>query len=165
MSDGSILKDMGSYKNTLMSEIINSEEICELLFDKKPYTEDDVENLIYTQLFPYLYIDETQTEVKPYICFEVDIPRIPSHTIKDMKLIIWEYCHKDGMRYSKKGYSGTKVDILADMIERNLRNSEKFGIGKLQLLSCTYFTPNTKYYGKQLIFTVPDFKITGKTKR
>ena len=159
MSNTSILKDMGSYKNTLLSALINSDDICELLFNKKPYSEDDVENLVYTQIFPYLYINETQTEVMTYLCFEVDVPRIPTGTVKDMKLIIWAYCHKDTMKYSKKGYSGTKVDILADMVESQLRESDKFGIGKLQLLSCTYFSPNSKYYGKQLVYNMPDFKI------
>ena len=159
MGNTSILKDMGSYKNTLLSALINSDDICELLFNKKPYSEDDVENLVYTQIFPYLYINETQTEVMTYLCFEVDVPRIPTGTVKDMKLIIWAYCHKDTMKYSKKGYSGTKVDILADMVESQLRESDKFGIGKLQLLSCTYFSPNSKYYGKQLVYNMPDFKI------
>lgn len=162
MSNTSILKDMGSYKNTLLSALINSDDICELLFNKKPYGEDDVENLVYTQIFPYLYIDETQTEVMTYLCFEVDMPRIPTGTVKDMKLIIWAYCHKDTMKYSKKGYSGTKVDILADMVESQLRESDKFGIGKLQLLSCTYFSPNSKYYGKQLVYNMPDFKISNR---
>lgn len=159
MNNISVLKDIGSYKNSLLSAFINSSEICELLFDKKPHTEEDVENLIYTQVFPYLYIDETQTEVLTYLCFEVDVPRIPTGTIKDVKLIIWAYCHKDAMKYSKKGYSGTKADILADMVESCLRESDKFGIGKLQLLSCTHFSPNNKYYGKQLIYNMPDFKI------
>ena len=63
MVEGSILKDMGSYKNKIVSAFINSDEICELLFNKEPYTEEDVENLIYSQVFPYLYVDETQTEV------------------------------------------------------------------------------------------------------
>lgn len=162
MSNTSILKDMGAYKNTLLSTIINSDDICELLFNKKPYDEDDVENLVYTQIFPYLYIDETQTKVLTYLCFEIDIPRIPTGTIKDMKLIVWAYCHKDTMKYSKKGYSGTKVDILADMVESQLRESDKFGIGKLQLLSCTYFSPNSKYYGKQLVYNMPDFKISNR---
>ena len=31
---------------------VNNEDICELLFNKKKYTEDDVENLVYTQIFP-----------------------------------------------------------------------------------------------------------------
>lgn len=130
------------------------------MFNKKSYTEDDVESLIYSQIFPYLYTDETQTEVLPYLCIEVDIPRIPTNTVKDMKLIVWAYCHKEGMRYSKKGYIGTKVDILADMIERQLRESDKFGIGKLQLQSVSYFFPSNKYYGKQLIYNMPDFKIS-----
>lgn len=164
MSEGSVLKDIGSYKNKLISAFINSDDICELLFNKEPYTEEDVDNLVYTQIFPYLYVNETQTEVKSYICLEVDIPRVPTGTIKDMKLILWVYSHKNGMKYSKKGYLGTKVDILVDMIEKQLRDSDKFGIGKLQLLSCTYFFPDTKltskYYGKQLIYNMPDFKIS-----
>ena len=159
MSEGSVLKDIGSYKNELLSVFTTSEDICELLFNKKPYTEEDADNLIYSQVFPYLYVDETQTDVKAYICCEVDIPRVPTGTIKDIKLIIWVYSHKEGMKYSKKGYMGTKTDILADMIERQLRDSDKFGIGKLELFSCTYFFPRKEYYGRQLIYTIPDFKI------
>ena len=161
MSDGSILKDMGSYKSTLLSYFVNSEEICELLFNKKAYTEEDVDNLVYSQIFPYLYVDDTQDEVLSYLCVEVSVPRIPTGAIKDMKLIIWAYCHKDRMKYSKKGYSGTRADILADMVERVLRNSDKFGIGKLQLVSCEHFFPNSKYYGRQLIYNMPDFKVKG----
>lgn len=158
--EGSILKDMGKYKNTLISALISSDDICELMFNKKTYTEEDVDNLIYTQIFPYLYTDETQTEVLPYLCIDVDVQRIPTGTIKDMRLFVWCYCHKEGMKYSKKGYSGTKVDILADMVERQLRESDEFGIGKLQLVSCTHFFPHNKYYGKQLVYSMPDFKIS-----
>lgn len=160
MNAGSILKDIGSYKNTLLSYFVNSEDICELMFNKKAYDEEDVENLLYTQIFPYLYANDTQDEVLPYLCIEVSIPRIPTGTIKDMKLVVWAYCHKDGMKYSKKGYSGTKTDILADMVERTIRESDKFGIGKLQLISCEHFFPNNKYYGRQLVYNIPDFKIS-----
>lgn len=76
-----------------------------------------------------------------------------------MKVIIWAYCHKTIMEYRRKGFNGTRIDILADMIERQLRDSNKFGIGKLKLESSTYFFPNREYYGRQLIFFMPDFKI------
>ena len=46
MAEGTVLKDIGSYKQKLLTAFVNSDEICELLFDKKPYTEDDVEGLI-----------------------------------------------------------------------------------------------------------------------
>lgn len=123
------------------------------------YGEEDVDNMIYDQLFPYLYVDETQTEVRPYLCVEVDVPRIATATIKDMKIIIWAYCHKDCMKYTKKGYLGTRADILADMVERQLHDSRDFGIGKLHLDSVSYFFPNTKYYGRQMIYSIPDFTV------
>ena len=66
------------------------------------------------------------------------------------------------MKYSKKGYKGSRTDILADMIERCLCDSDKFGIGKLHLDSVTHIYPNTKTYGRQMIFTIPDFKIKEK---
>ena len=88
MAEGTVLKDIGSCKQKLLTAFVNSDEICELLFNKKPYTEDDVEGLMYTQIFPYLYTDETQTETLTYLCFEVDVPKLSSGTVKDMKIIV-----------------------------------------------------------------------------
>ena len=123
---------------------------------------DDDYGIIYKQIFPYLYINDTQTKALPYICFEVDIPRVPTSTIKDIKIIIWAYSHKDCMRYSQKTYLGTRVDILSDAIERVLRNSTNLGIGKVELDSATVMSSSNKnYYGRQLIFTIPDFKFKG----
>lgn len=162
MDNSSVLKDIGTYKNNIILSFINSKDMCDLMmFGKDSYTDEDVENLIYTQIYPYLYVDDTQEDVLPYLCIEVDVSRIPTGTIKDMKLIIWTYAHKQCMKYYKKGYSGTRVDILADMVERQLRDSDKFGIGKLELQSVTYFFPNNKYYGKQMIYSMPDFKLKG----
>lgn len=126
---------------------------------KKKYTEEDVDNLVYSQVFPYLYVDDTQTMVLPYVCFEVTIPRIPTGTIKDMQIIVWTYCHKDCMRCSQKGYLGTRADILADIIERHIHDAYNMGIGHPSLQSVRQFSPQNKYYGREFIFTVPDFKV------
>lgn len=164
MNGSSVLKDIGSCKQSLYSSFINDPDICELLFDKKPYTDDDKEKLFYSQIFPYLYVDETQDETLTYLCFELDIPPSSdksSSTIKNMKMIVLAYCHKDIMQYSKEGYCGTRVDILADMVERKLRNSYDFGIGKPELISVTNYFHNNKYYGRQLVYNIPQFKIKG----
>lgn len=155
-----VLKDIGIYKNNISPLFLDSQDICELLLGKG-YTDENITDLMYTQIFPYLYIDETQTDVLSYLCFEVNIPRIPTANIKDIQIIIWAYCHKDIMKYSKKGYSGSRTDILADMVERVLRDSYDFGIGKLHLDSVGCINPHSKYYGRQLIFTVPDFRVKG----
>lgn len=158
MGEKTILKDIGLYKNRLMSCILKSSELCDAMIMKENYNESDIDNLVYTQVFPYLYADDTQTEVLPYLCMEVNIPRIPTHTIKDMQVILWVYAHKECMPYSKKGYLGTRVDILSDMITRELINSDRFGIGKLTLQSVRYIFPSNKYYGRELIFNTSDFK-------
>lgn len=157
--DEAVLKDIGLYKNRLISTFLNSDDITKLLLNKNIYSEEEVDNLLYSQVFPYLYVDETQTEVLSYLCLEVNIPRIPTTTIKDVQIIIWAYCHKDCMQYSKKGFLGTRADILADMVERELRDSDRFGIGKLKLTSVSHFFPNNKYYGREMRFTIPDFKV------
>lgn len=161
MVEESVLKDMGSYKNDLIENLITSLDILELMLGDG-YTQEDVDDIIYNQIFPYLYVDDTQTKVKSYLCIEVDIPIIPSGTIKDVQVTIWAYCHKNCMKYIRKNYIGTRADILADMVERKIREFDHMGIGEMHLDSVKYFFPNTKYYGKQLIFKIPDFKIKGR---
>lgn len=165
MSEGSILKDIGSCKQKLYTSFINDSDICELLLNKQLYTDDERENLFYNQIFPYLYAEDSQNEALTYLCYEIDIPALNDktlgRTIKNMKMIILAYCHKDIMRYAKNGHCGTRADILADMIEGKLRNSYDFGIGKPELISVTNFFSNNKYYGKQLVYNVPEFKIKG----
>ena len=159
------LKDIGKYKHRLLSIIVNSKDICEAILGVN-YNEENVdEELIYNNIFPYLYIDDTQTEQKSYICIEVDVPRTMDFTYKDMKIIVWCYCHKGIMKYSKKGYSGTRSDILSDMVDRLLNSSNNFGLGRLKLQSCTYFSPSKEFYGRQLIYSCPEFNIEKKLDR
>lgn len=153
------LKDVGKYKNRLLSIIVNSNDICEVILGSGYNKENVDEQLIYSNIFPYLYIDDTQTEQKSYIGVEVDVPRTMNFTYKDMRITIWCYCHKGIMKYSKKGYSGTRSDILSDMVDRLLNSSNNFGLGRLKLQSCTYLSPSKDYYGKQLIYSCAEFNI------
>lgn len=157
------LKDIGVYKNRLLSAIIQSKDVCELILGND-YSDTNIdEQLIYKNVFPYLYVDETQTKQESYICIEVDVPRTMDFSFKDMKIIIWCYCHKDIMKYSKKGYLGTRADILSDIVDRFLNGSNNFGLGRLKLQSCTFISPGKEYYGRQLIYSCSEFNIDKKT--
>jgi hypothetical protein len=156
------LKDIGVYKNRLLTTIMSSEDVCELILGKR-YDKTDVdERLIYKHIFPYLYVDETQTEVKTYICIEVSVPRTHDFTYKDMKVDIWCYCHKDIMRYSKKGFLGTRSDILSDMVDRLLNSSNNYGIGRLKLQSCVPINISKTHYGRHLTYSCAEFNIENK---
>lgn len=155
-----ILQDIGLYKNAMLTTLLSSPDICECLLDKDDVTEEECDGLLYSQVFPYLYIDETQYAAKAYICVEVDGAAFPTRMVKDMKVIVWVVCSKKWIPYSRKGYVGTRVDVLSDMIERLVRNSNEYGIGKLYLESVTYLANvNSKYYARQMVFTMPDFKL------
>lgn len=154
-----VLKDIGLYKNKILSTILSSEDFCRAMLIDKEYTEENVDDLIYTQIFPYMYIDETQTEVLPYACFEVKIPYIPNGSIKKMQIVFWVCAHKKCMQYHTKDYIGTRIDILSDAVERALHDSKEFGIGKLNLTSVGYVFPNSNYCVRELVFDVSDFKV------
>lgn len=122
------------------------------------------ESLLLTFLYIkcYLYMDETQTEVMSYICVETTIPRVPTGTIKNVKLTIWAISHKECMKFHYPGYAGDRVDILSDMIDRIISsedNCRTFGIGKPELTGIEYLFPQNKYYGRQMIYNIPDFKV------
>ena len=173
-----VLKDLGKYKSNILTSLLNSDDIKDIITDGKYDEEewyginDDDNGILYKQIFPALYIDETQTEVKSYICFDTECPRIPTGTTKNVKIIVWCLCHKQHMRYNKKGYWGNRADILADAVEQTLREFEKnnikkgkgkYGIGSLQLESVTIrSSDNKKYYGRQLVFNAPDFLFKDK---
>lgn len=160
------LKDLGLYKNYLLSMIVKSSDIKDAMFIEDNKRKDgNLGQLMFKQIFPYLYVDETQTEVLPFICVEDDVPRIPTGTIKDMQLTVWAYAHKDCMQYSYynyKDYIGTRADALCDMIDRIIMSEEncrKFGIGIPQLISVGHLFPQNEYYGRQLIYKISDFKL------
>lgn len=156
------LKDIGIYKNRLLSIIAESEDICETLLSKGYNKESVIDDLLYNNMFPYLYIDDTQTKQESYICVEVDVPRTTNFTYKDMRVTVWCYCHKGIMKYNHKDYLGTRVDILSDMVDRLLNSSNDFGIGRLKLESCTHFSPSKNYYGRQLVYSCSEFNIDAK---
>ena len=133
----SIVNDIGLYKTRLLSMLTEDSDICGLLLNKEDFTEAEANGLPYSQIFPYLYIN-TQAETKTCLCFEVDVPQIPTGMIKDMRITAWAYSPFDQMPYEKDGFLGTRPDILADMIERamgkqrNLRRTAAPGIRNQQ---------------------------------
>lgn len=156
------LKDIGTYKNRLLTTIIKSDDICELILGKN-YDKTDVdEKLTYKNIFPYLYVDDTQTTADTYICFEVSVPRAQDFTYKNMKIDVWCYCHKDIMKYSKKGYLGTRADILGDMIDRLLNSSDKYGLGRLKLESSMPLNVSKVHYGRHMSYSCVEFNIEKK---
>lgn len=159
----SIIRDFGSYKNELIVALISSPDIVKLLlgdaYDPDMEPSDLMSLLVYQYIFPYLYIPDVQDTQKSYICVECRASM--SGAIKNNEITIWAFCskNKDYMKYSCPGYIGTRADILADMVDRQLYDSYDFGVGALDCKDVGIITPQESYYGRRIIYNVPDFKV------
>ena len=159
--ENSAVRDLAFIKSKVISRLLESDEFAEVMLRKKDFTKDDKSNMEYTQVFDYPYVDGTQEEVMPFVCMET-VCRGANRTTKSIDLYIWIFVHRDCMQMNKqhiKTYMGNRADVLMDIIERLLRGSNDLGIGNLSLLDIGYTIPQSKYFGRQIRYNIPDFKI------
>lgn len=163
-----MLKELGAYKDRLRSIFVNNDNICKLLLGQNyANAEYDLDDELNKYVIPHLFIDGTITTTESYIMYETYCKGTYGQT-KTMQIVIQAICNKDKTVYREKpkGYSGLRYDVLAEFIEELLcptdreeqnKIMKKFGIGNLELKSADIFL-TTKFIGRTLIFTVPDFR-------
>ena len=122
---------------------------------------DEADSVFDKYLFDYAYVDSTTTQAEAYICVEAEVPSVQSYTIKDMKLFVTVFCHKQYMsldpdKFDK--FSGNRRDNLARYIDVLLNGSNIFGIGQLTLLNVRVVNAPSGFTARELIYQVPDFK-------
>lgn len=156
----SVARDLAFIKSKVISRLLESDEFAEVMLRKTDFTEDDKYDMEYKQVFDYPYVDGTQEEVLPYVCVET-VCRGTNRTTKSMDLYVWIFVHRDCMKmeHAMKSYMGNRADVLADIVERLLRDADDLGIGKPSLDDIGYTVPQSSYFGRQLKYSIPDFKI------
>ena len=149
-----------AYKNKIMSELSQDDEIINALGLNPDESEDD---LIWTRLFPHLWIPSTEEEVKTYVLVEINIPErrqrygSNSSSIWTYPVIIFNVLtHQDDMRMNIAGESGTRMDYLSELIEDKYSGRQDFGVGTLQLKSDVAGSVNNTYRFRELIFEAVD---------
>ena len=130
----SVARDLAFVKSKVISRLLESDEFAKVMLRKEDFTDDEKNDMEYKQVFDYPYVDGTQEEVMPFVCVET-VCRGTNRTVTSM------------------------ADVLTDIIERLLRDSDNLGIGKPSLDDISYTVPQSSYYGRQLKYSIPDFKI------
>lgn len=122
-------------------------------------------------IFDYNFVDDTISDTRTYIFVETDIDTIVDSMFSMFNLYVCIFSHKTLVRLSDKttptlqdvikdGYYGNRVDVLCDAVDRLLNGNKTFGIGKVNPASrghLTLYSPNNKYYGKCLKYTVNNY--------
>lgn len=157
-----LLDDLYDYKNQLMQELCENEDIVRLLTKS---SEASVPNydLPYRQIFPYEYIPETVDNAKSFICFDVDVTYVPNKTVYIPAIYVWVFTHTSNLRMPDGG--GIRIDKLASAVDHMLNGSRIYGMGELELNTVTRFSPIQNYLGRVLAYTAKEWNRTAANRK
>ena len=156
--------ERGKFKIEIHNALYKSSEIKELLLGEDKIKEMNTQEIISAFkecVKSHLFIDETITEARSYIFYDIRFPSLHSNT-KKCQIIMYVICHREILEdFSKEGYYGDRADILCQMVEDALINNKdvvnNFGIGELTLDSIDIYNA-TRFYGSVLTFSIPSFR-------
>ncbi len=147
------LEDFYDYKNQFMGDILTNEAIVRLIDDN--ISVEDAASLIYSQVFPYEYIDETVQEGKTFVCVDVDVQKSQSSTYLFPIMYVWVFTHKSLLRLPNGG--GVRTDRLVSEIAKAINGSRQYGLGELDLYAVKRYAPMTDFQGKVMTFYAKEF--------
>lgn len=142
------------YQKTIIEKLTSSQEIVDLLLNR---IDSEIPNsdLINDQIHFYDYVPEIDSEAKTYICVDGDIINGGKPQINNTFIYIYVFTHKDLM-IDKDKFSGTRVNVLINEIDKLLNRSTEFGLGKLEFITAKRFIPPKDYKGRILEYLVKD---------
>ena len=125
------------------------------------------------QIFDHNFVDDTTTVEKTFVFVETDIDSIRQYLFIDFNLYVCVFTAKSLIRITddtvpsindiemmgyNAGHYGNRVDILCDVVDRILNGNKKIkGVGNIEPAEkgfCTIYSPNNKYFGKCLKYTI-----------
>lgn len=142
--------EIGNFKQKIIRHLISNAEIVRLV---DPNGEAEYpDDLIYTNLFPFGRIPDTEQEVRVYITVVVNVPSIDKNNdlVRNVDIKVRIYAHEDLMRVSGSGFD--RIDLLSAKVDEMLNESYDFGIGYVKLVSNTEHTLDSKHHFREMIF-------------
>lgn len=111
---------------------------------------------------PYLFIPDTQTEVKHYICYQVSFDEMPRYqdTLKYTNVTFTIFVHGDDRNDKLTGIP--RHDLIASIIRERFNWSNIFGM-QTHLISSKESTTDNNYLVRTLVFQVVDTNGIHKT--
>lgn len=116
---------------------------------------------------PYLFIPDTQTEVKHYICYQVSFDEMPRYqdTLKYTNVTFTIFVHGNDRNDKLTGIP--RHDLIASIIRERFNWSNIFGM-QTHLISSKESTTDNNYLVRTLVFQVIDTNgivktVNGKT--
>lgn len=160
--------DISLIKEKVMISLLQDHDVVSILADKANVTTPAME-LRYTQVFPWPHVPGTTDEVKTYITFEVTTNGIDNPAVKDYELRVYIFTHDSKMPFDTAAAQriginvrGTRIDILAHIIDHLLNGQSGYGFGDLKLIGDRTFSPCDSYFGRIRIYSIKGWNMAGE---
>lgn len=140
------LKQISEYKNKIISQFLNNDSILSAL------NPNDINDYVYTHIFPYEYIPETAENVTSYITMEIDVTSPRKEKWANTIIKIWIISHQNNMKIQLPKMSKTRNDYLAELVCDELNGNSNYGFKTLMLKSSTTGAFNSVWRYRSLIF-------------
>ena len=148
------LDELYAYKNTLMELLCSDPAVVALVMGSEE-AECPNRDMPYSHIFPFNYVPEITKEAMVYVCYDVEIRRVPNKTILYPDVYVWAFCHTSLMRLPEGG--GVRPDKLICEIHHVLSGSPCLGAGPLELMGLSSVSPIDHHWGKLLHYATVDF--------
>lgn len=143
-------EEVMTVKNNIINKLINSKPITDTINNMTVETPDQ---LIGQNIYRDLYIPDTASEAKTYICLGVFVTKVTNQLIKYLNLHFWIFSHQNVMD-TGLGYS--RVDKIQSEVDKLMNGSYQFGIDKAELKGSYQFRPNINFGGVELVYKIPN---------
>jgi hypothetical protein len=151
------LEELSKIKSNMSQFFLKDKELVSLLTGNSNPSLPAM-SLLYDQVFPYDWIDETVVEQKSFLCYDLDVADVKKPSLKDVTLWIWIFVHKDLMRTAY----GVLRDRISSRVDKLINGSDDIsGIGTVELKQVRRFRPAKDFYGRELKYFVQDFNRFG----
>lgn len=158
--NGDSYDDIERYKHQIMQMLTNNQDILWTLhnkpLEKNVRLDESLDGDSYrdVSIFSFLKVPDTQSEVKNFICFEIDDVSVPYESLIKKNITFRTISHKDDC---KTDWGITRQDLLAAIIKNEFDWSNVFGIHLEKVYDKGRIGENGYYY-REFIYetTVPN---------
>lgn len=147
-----LMRDLTHYRKAIMKALCSNADIVHLILDDDA-AEVPNRDLMYTHIFPYAYVPDTEKETDTYVCFSVAVPRVQNKTYKQMEIVFYVFTHQSQIRTS----NGLRPDLIAEAIDEMTNGALGLGLGRVKLSRLEDISPTTNYHGLGIQYTVSEF--------
>ncbi len=150
--------DFTSYKDVLLSKIVQCEDLVQAIANDKPdFLTDKIiiepTSLIYTNIFPYRKSPKTIVEAQSLITMRFANFKPIGTEFKEGNIYFYIICHNSLLQTNY----GLRYDFIFNELDQLFTQSREIGIGKLELQVVEDLDINDNFTGSVCAFHVTDF--------